>query len=122
TYGTKAQGKGGTRKPAGTVKDAGSGDGAADYLITFGPITTGVINKRAITVTALTNTKDYDGTTSAAAVPTITAGTLATGDVGTFTETYDTKTQGTGKTLTPAGTVKDAGSVDVTADYLITFG
>ena len=49
---------------------------AANYAITFVNDTTGVITARAITVTAATDTKTYDGTTSAAAIPTITSGTL----------------------------------------------
>src|SRR5439155_1709777 len=71
--------------------------------------------------TAATNTRVYDGTTTAAATPTLTSGTLAAGDTSTFTETYDTKHMGTGKTLTAAGTVADASSVNVTSDYAITF-
>ena len=40
--------------------------------MTFVADTTGAITALAITVTATTNTKGYDGTTSAAATPTIT--------------------------------------------------
>ena len=69
--------------------------------------TTGVITARAITVTAATDTKGYDATTSSAAIPTITSGTLAGSDTGVFTQTFDTANVGTGKTLTPAGTVSD---------------
>src|SRR5207248_10632186 len=65
---------------------------------------------RSITVTAATNTKTYDGTTSAAATPTITSGTLATGDTASFTESYGNKNVGTGKTLTPSGSVSDGNS------------
>jgi hypothetical protein len=62
-----------------------------------------------------------DGTTSAAATPTLTSGTLASGDTATYSETYSTKDAGTGnKTLTPAVTIKDSGNVDVTASYSIT--
>ena len=59
-------------------------------------ITNGSITKLPITLTANTNTKVYDGTVSATATPTITAGALVSGDVGTYSETYDTKTQGYG--------------------------
>ena len=55
------------------------------------------ITARAITVTATANTKSYDGTTSAAAIPTITSGSLAPGDTATFTETYATASAGTGR-------------------------
>ena len=55
-----------------------------------------------LTVTAAPNTKPYDGTTSAAATPAITAGSLQPGDTApAWTETYDSKNAGTGKTLTP---------------------
>jgi len=75
----------------------------------------------AITVTAASNTKTYDGTTSAAAIPTLTSGTLAAGDTATYSETYSTKDVGTGnKTLVPAVTIKDSDNVDVTASYNIT--
>ena len=43
----------------------------------------GTINQLAITVTAASDTKTYDGTTTSAGVPTITAGSLATGDTTT---------------------------------------
>src|SRR5207247_8138359 len=72
------------------------------------------ITQRAITVTAATNTKTYDGTTTAAATPTLTAGTIAAGDTAAYTETYDPRNQGTGKTLTPAATSRNAGNVDDT--------
>ena len=62
---------------------------------------------RGLTITAATNTKIYDGTTSAAAVPTITSGSLGTGDTANFIETYSTRNVGTGLTLTPSGTVND---------------
>ncbi|MGD0090611.1 MAG: YDG domain-containing protein, partial [Planctomycetota bacterium] len=76
------------------------------------------ISPAPLTVTAAANTKTYDGTTSAAAAPTITAGTLQGTDTANFTETYDTKNVGTGKTLTPAGTVNDGNSGN---NYTYTF-
>ena len=39
--------------------------------------TSGSISTRAITVTAATSTKGYDGTTTSSATPTVTGGTLA---------------------------------------------
>ena len=77
-----------------------------------------MITARAITVTATTDTKTYDGTTSSAAIPTITTGTLAGTDTGAFTQTFDTANVGTGKTLTPAGSVSDGNGG---ANYAITF-
>ena len=86
-------GTGLTLTPSGTVND---GNGGNNYTYTFVPVSTGVITAEALTITAVTNTKIYDGTTSAAAVPTITSGSLATGDTANFTETYNTRNVGTG--------------------------
>jgi Big-like domain-containing protein/YDG domain-containing protein len=76
------------------------------------------VAQRPITVTAAANTKTYDGNTSAAALPTITAGTLASGDTAAFTETYDNPNVGTNKTLTPAGSVVDGNGGN---NYAVTF-
>jgi hypothetical protein len=65
------------------------------------------INQRPITVTAVANTKVYDGTTSSTGVPNITSGSLVTGDVASFIQTFDNKEVGTGKTLTSSGSVDD---------------
>ena len=67
-----------------------------------GSLTNQVINQRPITVTAAPNTKPYDGTKSAAATPTITSGSLVSGDTPDFTESYTTVNVGTGLTLVPA--------------------
>ncbi len=115
TYDTKNVGTGKTLTATGTVND---GNGGNNYAVTFVADTTGAITARAITVTATTNTKIYDGTTSAAAMPTVTGGTLAAGDTGNFTETYDTKNVGTGKTLTATGSVNDGNGGN---NYAVTF-
>ena len=78
------------------------------------------VAQRPITVTAVTDTKTFDGTTTSDGIPTITTGTLAAGDTATWTQTFNTATAGSGKTLTPTGTVAK-GVADVTAYYLITF-
>jgi hypothetical protein len=96
-----------------------SGAGAGNYTLTSTTATTNAdITVRAITVTAQSNAKTYDHTTDAAAVPTITNGTLATGDSANFTESYDTKNVGTGKTLTPGGSISDGNGG---ANYEVTF-
>ena len=79
------------------------------------------ITTRPITVTAAANTKTYDGLLTAAGTPTVTSGTLAAGDTGTFTETYDNKAVSSSRVLTPAGTIADSLSADMTANYAITF-
>jgi adhesin/invasin len=68
----------------------------------------------------VTDTKQADGTTASSGVPTITQGTLATGDTATWTQTFDTAAVGTNKTLTPTGTVSH-GATNVTSSYAITF-
>ena len=115
TFDTANVGTAKTLTPAGTVAD---GNGGANYTITFVNDTTGVITARAVTVTATTDTKVYDSTTSSAAVPTVTAGGLAGTDTGSFTQTFDTANVGTGKTLTPAGSITDGNGG---ANYAITF-
>ena len=104
-----------TLTAAGSVSD---GDGGNDYAVTFVTNTLGAIGQRAITVTAAANSKAYDGTVSAAAVPSITSGSLAASDSATWTETYDTPAAGTGKTLTPFGSVNDDNGG---ANYSVTF-
>ena len=68
------------------------------------------INPEAITVTAQTNTKTYDGFATAAAIPLITSGSLQGTDTANFSEMYNNKNAGTGKTLTAGGTVTDGNS------------
>ena len=82
---------------------------SGNYSISFidGTLT---VNKYPITITAQTNTKIYDGTISAAATPLIIVGTLQGSDTANFSETYDTKDAGTGKTLTASGSVNDGNS------------
>ncbi|MGA2281961.1 MAG: YDG domain-containing protein, partial [Verrucomicrobiota bacterium] len=109
TYDTRNQGSGKTVTVTGL---AISGASATNYTLSSTSVSgaVGTINKTNITVTAATNSKPYDGTTNAAAAPTITSGSVQTGDSASFTETYATKTVGTGKTLTPAGIVSDGNS------------
>ena len=93
---------------ADVVNDGNSGN---NYNVTFVDFTTGTINKAPITVTASTNTKTYDGTTSAAALGTITAGSLGTGDTATWTEVYTNRNFGVGnKTLTASADVVNDGN------------
>ena len=47
--------------PGGTVND---GNGGNNYACTFTPVTSGTITALAITVTAVADTKTYDGTKS----------------------------------------------------------
>ena len=115
TFDTRNVGTGKTLTAAGSVND---GNGGSNYAVTFVTTAAGQITARAITVTAAASTKVYDGTTSSTATPTVTAGSLATGDTPAFNETFDTKNVGSGKTLTAAGSVND-GNGD--RNYAVTF-
>ncbi len=76
------------------------------------------INKRPITVTAAGSTKVYDGTINSPATPTITLGSLGTGDSVTWTESYDNKNVGNTHVMTPAGIVSDTNGGN---NYIVTF-
>jgi hypothetical protein len=115
SFDSAAIGTGKTLTPTGTVTDGNSGN---NYAVTFVANITGVITTRAITVTAVTDTKQYDGTTSSTGVPTITVGSLLGGDSATWTQSFDTSAIGSGKTLTPTGTVTDGNSGN---NYSVTF-
>ncbi len=114
-FGNKNVGTGKTLTPLAVITD---GNGGNNYAVTYVNDTTGVITARAITVTAATDTRVYDGTTASAGVPTITLGSLASGDSATFTQTFDTRHVGTGKTLTPAGIITDGNSG---GNYAVTY-
>src|SRR5262249_25132113 len=49
----------------------------------------------------------YDPATNTWAGPSITAGSLASSDSATITESFDTRNVGTGKTLTPSVAIRD---------------
>lgn len=93
---------------------------SGNYTVTS-PVTTAAnITALPITVTAVTDTKVYDGTTAASAatvVPTIT-GSLVDGDVANFTQSFADRNVGTTKTLIPAGTVNDKNGGN---NYAVTF-
>ncbi len=88
-----------------TIQAAYSGDAAFNGS---NGSTTQIVNKAPLTISALSNTKTYDGTTSAAAAPTV-VGLVGSDTVTGLSETYDNKNAGTGKTLTVAAgyTVSD---------------
>src|SRR5258705_1144094 len=72
----------------------------------------GDIVLHAMTVTAQTYTRTYDGSTSSAATPLITSGSLAPvgGDTAGFVQTFSNRNAGSGKTLTATGSVTDGNS------------
>jgi len=101
--------------PAGSVND---GNGGANYAVTLVPVDAGFITPRPITVTAATDTKVYDDNNSSVQVPTITDGSLAPGDIPTWVQSFDNENVGTGKLLTPEGSVADGNG---SFNYAITF-
>ncbi|MCA1553877.1 MAG: YDG domain-containing protein, partial [Chloroflexi bacterium] len=95
--------------------------GADQYNYTLANTTTSTtanITARPITVTAATDSKTYDRTSASAGQPTVTTGSIANLDTGNFTQSFDSKLVGTGKTITPAGSVSDGNSGN---NYSITF-
>ena len=87
-----------------------SGPGASNYTFNTTAVTAANITAAPLTLTAQTNTKVFDGTTSAAAIP-LVAGLKGSDSVTNLTETYATPTVGTGKTLNVATyTVNDGNS------------
>ncbi len=113
---------------SGTLSRA-AGENVGTYAITVGSLSAGSnytvaftsanvnITARPITVTAASDSKVYDATINSSATPVIT-GTLATGDTPNFTQTFDTATVGSGKTLTAAGIVNDSNGGN---NYAVTF-
>jgi hypothetical protein len=95
-----------------------SGGSAFNYTANTDAGDTAEISARPITVTAVTDGKIYDGTTASSAVPVVSTGSIVSGDSGDFSQTFDTKHAGGGKTLTPAGSVSDGNSG---GNYAITF-
>ena len=90
-----------------TVNDGNSGN---NYTVSTVTNTTGSISKAPLTITAVTNSKTYDGTNTAAAISTVSG--IQTGDSVTgLSETYDNRNAGTGKMLSVATyTVNDGNS------------
>ncbi len=104
-YSDKNVGTGKTLSVSGyTIND---GNGGRNYAVSTLVNTTGVINKGVLLIQATTNTKSWDGTTSAAALPTVSG--LGSGDVVTgIAEVYTDTNVATGKTLSvSAYTVND---------------
>ena len=106
SFGNRNAGTGKSLTPSGAVLD---GNGGLNYAYTFVPDATGVITPLPITVTAVPDTKVYDGTTGSAEAPVLSPATpLAPADSAPmWTQNFDTPNAGTGKTLTPAGAVVD---------------
>ena len=94
-----------------------SGTDAGNYMPNPTAISMADITVRPLTISAVTNTKSFDGTTSAAAVPTVSG--IQIGDAVTnLAETYDTPAVGKGKTLSVSRyTVNDGNNG---SNYIVT--
>jgi hypothetical protein len=108
TFANKNVGTGKTINPSGLVND---GNGGNNYAYSFVPdVSIGnAITARAITVTALTDIKTYDGTTASSVAPNLNPA-LVGADTSAFLQTFDTPDAGINKVLTPSGTVNDGNS------------
>src|SRR5205814_1928583 len=90
-----------------TVLDGNSGN---NYAVTTVNDNTGRIKRASLTITATTNTKTYDSTTSAAATPTV-SGLIGNDTVTNAAEVYADANAGSSKTLSvSAYTVNDNNS------------
>jgi len=107
-YNSKHVGTGKTMTASGLViNDGNSGN---NYSVSYVSNNTGVITAKAINVTAQTDSRVYNGTTSSSIAPVVDA--LQTGDVVSTspTQVYNSKHVGTGKTMTASGLVLNDGN------------
>jgi len=108
TFNSAAVATGKTLTPAGAVSD---GNGGANYSVTFVNDTTGVINKKTVTVQNYTaSNKVYDGTMTAtlvAGVAPYLSGVVGGEDVtiNTISGAFSNKNVGAGKAVTVSGTL-----------------
>jgi hypothetical protein len=110
-------------KNAGTAKTVSvsgislSGADAGNYAFNSTANASADITARALSVSAVTDSKTYDGTAGSSATPVIT-GSVAPGDSANFAQSFDNKNAGTGKTLTVSGAINDGNGGN---DYAVTF-
>ena len=90
----------------GTLAIAGADSG--NYTLTGGSGSV-VVSKASLIITAIPNSKTYDGLLTAAAAP-VVSGTVFTGDTLASSEVYTTAGVGTGKTLNVNYTLNDGNS------------
>ncbi len=99
--------------PSATIDDGNSG---ANYALTL-TTTTGAINALSVTISAVTQTRPYDGTPNSSLTPTILPG-LGQDDTANLSQAFSDSSAGTGKTITPSGTINDGNSGN---NYTVTF-
>lgn len=84
---------------------AGAATDAANYALPGAVSSSATIQKAALSVSAVTDTKTYDGTMTSTAAPTVVG--LVAGDTATASQTYASKNAGTGIALTPTVAITD---------------
>ncbi|MFA5817297.1 MAG: YDG domain-containing protein, partial [Bacteroidales bacterium] len=94
-----------------------SGRDADKYGYNTTTTTTADIVPKPITVMAVADSKEYNGTIVSDEVPTISPN-LVFDDTAEFIQTYDTKNVGTGKTMSPSGRVNDGNDGN---NYTVTY-
>ena len=101
-----------------TIKNS-STDVTGNYDISY-TSATGTINKFSLSVTAIADTKTYDGTTASTRTPIV--GTLVAGDLINVspTQAFDNATVGT-RVLTASGLIIKNSNTDVTGNYNIQY-
>ena len=93
------------------------GNGGQNYSVNFVPVS-GMINPAQLTVTAVTDTRTYDGTTDVLVAPIITGTVFTnTGDAANFTEAFDSRNAGS-RMITAQGMVNDGNGGQ---NYAVTF-
>jgi len=107
-FDNKNTGTGKTISASGLVIN--DGNGGNNYSVSYVDVNTGEITALGINVTAVTDSKVYDGNTSSDGDPAVDP--LMVGDVVTAgpVQVFDNKNAGTGKTLTASGLVVDDGN------------
>jgi len=104
-----------------TLLNGANGGLATNYSLASGSAT-GTITQANLAVTAVTDSKTYDGSVTSSQIPTV--GTLISGDIINVqpTQVYDNKNVGTTHVMTPSGlTIKDGSNNDMTGNYNITY-
>ena len=101
-----------------TIKNSCT-DVTGNYDISY-TSATGTINKFSLSVTAISDTKTYDGTTASTRTPIV--GTLVAGDLINVspTQAFDNATVGT-RVLTASGLIIKNSNTDVTGNYNIQY-
>ena len=103
-----------------TIKNSNGDNATTNYTITYSPVG-GNITQASLNVTAVSDTKTYDGTTLSTVIPTV--GTLVSGDAVNIApvQVFDNSIVG-GRTLIPSGlTLKNGNGDNVTGNYNISY-